>query len=156
MSAALQGWWRRRAARERFILLAGAGVVLVAMLYVLAVEPLLAAGRQAAAALPELRRQASEMRAMAAEAGQLAARARSPAPAVGVADLNAGLAGAGLVGRVTAQGEAGYAVQLEAAPMSGLVTWLEQAQRGQRLYVRHAQLRAVGQGKVSGRLLLGN
>jgi len=154
MMAALRTAWQGREPRERVFLAVGALVVLAALIYALAIAPLLAAGRKAERVLPQLRHQAAEMASLAATARQLKARpdqlATSPTPSV----LTQGAARFGLSPQIVASGDGGFDIQLNRAAVVSLADWLAAVQAEQRLFVREARLTAVGEGLVAGQLAL--
>ncbi|GEM_PF-1272001 len=90
-------YWNQRSARERRMLLAAAGVVLAALVWMLVVDPMLVERKRLAAQLPQLR---AEVRLMHAQANEIQ-RLRRDVPTTPAQ-------GASLMGRVgslaTAQG----------------------------------------------------
>jgi hypothetical protein len=69
--------WLARTEQERRFLAIGGAVVLLALLYLILVDPAVEGRAQLRRSLPQLRQQAAELQAMAQEAGKLAA---APAP----------------------------------------------------------------------------
>lgn len=154
MKAALGVAWQAREPRERAFLAAGVTVVAAALIYVFAIDPLWVAGRKAERALPQLRRESTEMASLADTAKRLKALAGQTVALPAAAVLSQCAARFGLSPQVTTRGEGGFDVQLNRASMAGLEDWLVQLQTEQHLFVREAQLSNVGEDLVSGRLAL--
>src|SRR5690606_42068341 len=76
------GWWRERQARERQMLLGGAAILLVALVWLLAFEPAWAGRQRLAEELPAQRAELARMASMIDEARALESVA-SAAPASG-------------------------------------------------------------------------
>ena len=153
--ASARAVWASRVPRERVMLLIG-GTVLVGLLtYWLVVEPLLAAGQQAARALPELRQQSLALHALAEQAKRLRGQAGGAPASASVASLAASAASAGFSPRITDQGEGGFAVLAEGVALNTMRTWLIEVQTGYRLHVRGARLQSAGDGRVNAQLVLG-
>lgn len=154
MMAALGTAWQGRTPRERAFLAAGLLVVIAALVYALAVAPLLAAGRKAERALPQLRHQAAEMASLADTAKRLKASAGQTVATPTASVLTQGAARFGLALQIAAGGEGDFEVQLSRAAMAALLDWLTAVQTEQRLFVREAVLSKADEGLVSGRLVL--
>lgn len=69
--------WLARTEQERRFLGVGGAVVLLALLYLILVDPAVEGRAQLRRTLPQLRQQAAELQAMAQEAGRLSLR-RAP------------------------------------------------------------------------------
>lgn len=147
--------WLARTEQERKFLTIGAGVVVGALLYLLFISPAVTGRAQLEKALPQLRQESAQLRAMAVEAGELS---RQP-PAQGVPmsreGLTASMTALGLTPQsVTMTGEFAK-VQLSAVPFSSLVSWLDGQRREGRISVQDANISAQGEGgKVDATLTL--
>jgi type II secretory pathway component PulM len=147
--------WLARTARERLYLGAAALFLLSVAFWLGLVEPLRTAGARAEKALPDLRRQAAEMRRLGDEAGRLKSAAGQPATLPGAAALAEMATRLRVPATVTSAGDGRFDVRLEPAPMAGLSEWLGAVRGSHRLFVREARLNAAGEGRVSGTLVLG-
>jgi general secretion pathway protein M len=136
------GYWSARTAQERKFLLVGGGVVALTLLYLVLLEPALTGREQLRRALPELRQQAAQLDALAAEARAVAAQ---PAPAVAPVTreaLAASMTAGGLnPASLSVSGE--YTkVQLNGVSFANLMAWLDAQRRDSRLMVQDAQFTA--------------
>lgn len=147
--------WLARTEQERKYLAAGAAVVVLALVYLLFVEPAVSGRAQLSKALPVLREEAAQLRALAVEAGELA---RQPAPQVTPMtreSLAASLAGRSLSAQsLTMTGD--YAkLQLDGVPFASVVMWLDALRREQRITVQDASFTAQSPpGQVNASLTL--
>ena len=138
----MSGYWIARSAQERKFLLVGGGVVALTLLYLVLLEPALTGREQLRRALPELRQQAAQLDALAAEARAVAAQ---PAPAVAPVTreaLAASMTASGLnPASLSVSGE--YTkVQLNGVSFANLMAWLDAQRRDSRLLVQDAQFTA--------------
>lgn len=135
-------YWIARTAQERKFLLVGGGVVALALLYLVLLEPALTGREQLRRSLPEMRQQAAQLDALAAEARAVAAQ---PAPAVVPVTreaLAASMTASGLnPASLSVSGE--YTkVQLNGVSFANLMAWLDAQRRDSRLLVQDAQFTA--------------
>ena len=135
-------YWIARTAQERKFLLVGGGVVALALLYLVLLEPALTGREQLRRSLPEMRQQAAQLDALAAEARAVAAQ---PAPAVVPLTreaLAASMTASGLnPASLSVSGE--YTkVQLNGVSFANLMAWLDAQRRDSRLLVQDAQFTA--------------
>jgi general secretion pathway protein M len=141
-------WWLGRTDQERKFLAVGGGIAVVALVYALLLAPAIEGRDSLRRALPELRQQASQLQALAAEAQTLAANPAPPAPPMTREALVASMAQRSLTaGSITMTGE--YAkVQFNGVSFANLVSWLDAQRRENRIQVQDAAftaLAAVGQ-----------
>ena len=141
-------YWLARTDQERKFLAAGAGVAVLALVYLLFIDPALTGRDQLRRALPELRQQAAQMQALAAEAQALNAQ---PAPSVAPMTreaLTSSLAARGLTATsLTLTGEY-VKVQFDGVSFANLFAWLDAQRRESRVLVQDAAFSAkdaVGQ-----------
>jgi len=135
--ARLRAWWLGLDRRERAMSAAAGSFVLLALLYLIAIEPAWKARERLGAELPRLREQAAEVNSLAQEAKQLTSRgvAVESAAAARVA-LEQSLARANLAGaRVTVLDERRLAVSAKAMPVTQWLAWAEEAARESRLRI---------------------
>ncbi|MGE0386315.1 MAG: type II secretion system protein GspM [Gammaproteobacteria bacterium] len=131
----MNAWLQGLAARERRLLIAGAGIAAVALAFVLIVEPL---QQRAARARAQYAAQAGELAWLRSAAAQIggAASAAGPAatdPQARLAAIDASLAGAGIRERLERIApEAGAAVRFgfAAVPFDALMRWLAEIHAG--------------------------
>ena len=137
MIARLRAWWLGLDRRERAMSAAAGSFVLLALLYLIAIEPAWKARERLGAELPRLREQAAEVVSLAQEAKQLTSRgvAVESAAAARIA-LEQSLARANLAGaRVTVLDERRLAVSAKAMPVTQWLAWAEEAARESRLRI---------------------
>jgi general secretion pathway protein M len=141
-------YWLARTDQERKFLAVGAGVAVLALIYLVLIEPALTGREQLRRALPELRQQAAQMQALAAEAQSLGAQ---PAPSVAPMTreaLASSLASRGLTAAsLTLTGEYAKA-QFDGVSFANLAAWLDAQRRENRVLVQDAVFtakEAVGQ-----------
>ena len=135
-------YWIARTAQERKFLLVGGGIVALTLLYLVLLEPALTGREQLRRSLPEMRQQAAQLDALAAEARAVAAQ---PAPAVVPLTreaLAASMTASGLnPASLSVSGE--YTkVQLNGVSFANLMAWLDAQRRDSRLLVQDAQFTA--------------
>jgi len=149
--APLRAWWRALSARDRRLLRVVIAVLLVAGLWLLAVQPALQTLRSAPAALDAAEAQLQAMQRLAAEAGEL--RATPPVnPEQAAAALQAATARLGEVGRLSLQGDRAV-LTLNGVSTGALRDWLAEARSGARARPVEASLMRGAQG-FSGTLVL--
>jgi general secretion pathway protein M len=136
-------YWMARNEQERRTLSIGAGVLLVALAYLVLIAPALDGRAALRRALPQLRQQAAQLRALADEARTLQG---TPVPQV------APMAREGLLASLTARGitpaslslTGDYAkLQLNNVSFANLMAWLDAARRENRIAVQDAAITAL-------------
>jgi general secretion pathway protein M len=137
MIARLRTWWLGLARRERTMTAAAASFVLLALLYLVAVEPAWKARERLGAELPRLRAQVAEVNSLAQEARGLTSRGVAvESAATGKTALEQSLARANLGGvRVAVLDERRVAVSAKAVPVTQWLAWTEEAARESRLRI---------------------
>jgi general secretion pathway protein M len=149
------GYWLARTDQERKYLSAGGAVVLLALLYSVLIDPALSGRAQLKRALPELRQQASQMQALAAEATALAAEPKTQVTPMTRETLAASLTARGLSPQsLTMTGE--YAkLQLTAVSFANLMAWLDAQRRENRVLLQDGTVTALKTpGQVDANLTL--
>lgn len=137
----MRAWWEGLSRRERAVTAAGAALVTLALLYLVAIEPAWKARARLDAELPRLRAQAAEVEALAQEAGRLkgaGAAAQSPTAAKTALEQAAARGKLGGV-HVTVMDERRVSVTAKGVPAAQWLSWVEQGARESRL--RIAQVR---------------
>ena len=137
MIARLRAWWLGLARRERVMTAAAGSFVLLALLYLIAIEPAWKARERLGAELPRLRAQAAEVNSLAQEARQLTSRgAAVESAATAKTALEQSLARANLGGaRVAMLDERRVAVSAKTVPVTQWLAWAEEAARESRLRI---------------------
>lgn len=139
----IKGWragaaafWGARTEQERRFLAVGGAVVGLGLVYGLLIDPALTGRAQLRRELPLLRQEAAELQALATQASQLSAQPAAPAAALTRDALNAMLASRGLTPQnLVATGEY-YKIEFKGVPFAGLVSWLDDARRENRIAVQ--------------------
>jgi len=137
MIAGLRAWWLGLARRERALTVVAGSFVLLALLYLIAIEPAWKARERLGAELPRLRAQAAEVHSLAQEAKGLTSRGVAVESAVTAKPaLEQSLARANLGGaRVAVLDERRVAVSAGAVPVTQWLAWAEEAARESRLRI---------------------
>lgn len=138
-------FWAARNTRERTMLSAAAGVVACALIYALLVAPALTGREQLGKHLPLLREQLAQLQALSQQAGMLSGKRVMPTAAITRESIETALARHGLKAQSIVLTGDSAKVQLAAAPFSGMLAWLDDAQISARLYVIDANIVALAQ-----------
>ena len=158
MIARVLSAWQALAPRERRLLHVASIVVLLALLWILAVEPAWRARGRLGTELPRARAQFVQLEAMAVEARQLAAMPGSNDSAQAQrAALESSVAAAGLGGRLSQSSLSGeiFDLRFKAVAFDAWLAWLEGTLRETRLRVADVEVQREPQaGLVSVRLVL--
>ena len=137
MIARLRTWWLGLGRRERAMTAAAASIVLLALLYLIAIEPAWKTRERLGAELPRLREQAAEVNSLAQEIRQLTSRGVAvESAATAKTALEQSLARANLGGvRVAVLDERRVAVSAGTVPVTQWLAWAEEAARESRLRI---------------------
>jgi len=140
--ARLRAWWLGLARRERAMTAAAGSLVLLALLYLIAIEPAWKARERLGAELPRLRAQAAEVNSLAQEAKGLTSRGVAvESAATAKTALEQSLARANLGGvRVAVLDERRVAVSAKAVPVTQWLAWAEEVARESRLRIAAVRL----------------
>jgi general secretion pathway protein M len=135
--AKLRTWWLGLARRERAMTAAAASFVLLALLYLIAIEPAWNARKRLEAELPRLRAQVAEVYSLAQEAKQLTSRGVAvESAATAKTALEQSLARANLGGvRVAVLDERRVVASAGTVPVTQWLAWAEEAARESRLRI---------------------
>lgn len=148
-------FWNERSEQERRILAIGGIVVGLALAYSVLVAPALEGRDKLRKALPQLRQDVAELKALGRTAAELAARPPVQAPPLSRDALNASLNAAGLKPQsLNLTGE--YAkLELKGVPFAALVTWLDAQRRDSALMVQESAITGLATpGMVDANLTL--
>jgi general secretion pathway protein M len=140
--------WLARTEQERRFLAIGGGVVLLAVLYLLLVDPAVEGRARLRRALPGLHQQAAELQAMAQEARTLAQAPSTPVAPLTREAVTASLGSRGLTAQSLSMTGEYIKVQLNNASFASLAAWLDEQRHANRVLVQDAvvtALPAVGQ-----------
>jgi general secretion pathway protein M len=135
--------WTRRDARERALLSAAAGVVVLGLIYLLLIGPALSGRETMNNELPHLRQQVALLQALSKQAAALSGKPATVAAVITRGNIENSLARNGLKPQsLLLTGD--YAkVQLAAVSFAGTLEWLDDMQRTALLYVVDADIVAL-------------
>lgn len=138
--------WATLGARERRLVLTGAVIVTLALLWLLLWLPLNHELRKLRTAVPEAQAQLAVMRAQAAALQPLRGRtATPPAPGTLVSLIDQSATGRGLrkqLSRLEADGANSVQIGTEAMPFNNLIAWLAELREGHGLVIDNLTLDA--------------
>lgn len=153
--AGAAAFWQERSEQERRMLTVGGAVLGLALFYSLLVAPALDGSAQLRKALPQLRQDVAELKAMGRTAAELAAKPPLQAPPMSRDALTASLNAAGLKPQaLNLTGE--YAkLELKGVPFAALVTWLDAQRRDGNVGVQESVITGLSTpGMVDANLTL--
>jgi general secretion pathway protein M len=134
--------WLARTEQERTFLTIGGAVAAALLVYALAIAPAVSGRAALEKALPQLRQDAAQMRAMAAEAGELARQPAQQVQPITRDSVAASLAAVSITPvSLTVSGETAR-MQLTGVSFANLVGWLDAQRREARLGVQEAAITA--------------
>ncbi|MEO6921691.1 MAG: type II secretion system protein GspM [Collimonas sp.] len=138
-------YWAQRNQRERRLLSAAGVLILLAVIYLLLLDPALSGRSRLQKDLPALRQQAAELQSLTTKAvslsGQMAERPASP---LNKEAVESALKSKGLSAQsVTPNGDMAK-VQLSSVAFAGLLDWLDDVQKNSQWQVVDANVTALG------------
>lgn len=139
--SAASRFWSERTPRERWILGAGGSLLLLALCWLLLIEPALQGREQWKKALPALRADYAQMQSLAQQASAAPAPAAA-APPPDRAVIERSLAEHGIKAQNLTVNENGVRLTLSDVSFSALTEWMQQAQRDAQLVVAEAGVTA--------------
>jgi general secretion pathway protein M len=139
---AASSFWNEREPRERNMLLAAAAIILLALIYLLFINPALTGRAQLEKSLPQLRQQAAELQMLSRQPGVAGGAAAGPAEPLTKESLDASLARRGLKPQSTLVSGEIAKVQLQAASFAGIMGWLQDMQTTARMSVTESRIEA--------------
>lgn len=148
-------FWNDRTAQERRLLSFGGLFLLLALVYIILLEPAIEGRTQLRKNLPVMRQQVAELQAMTGDASALTQAAAQPAGPVTQASVESSLGRQGMKAQsVNVTGEF-VRLQLSGVPFAALAAWLDEARRAMRLSVTEATVNGLPQaGSVDANLTL--
>jgi len=147
--------WRARTEQERRFLAVGAGVLLLAFLYLILVDPAVQGRASLRRALPQLRQQAAELQAMAQDANTLAHATSTPVAPLTREAVNASLGSRGLTPQSLSMTGEYVKLQLNNVSYANLAAWLDEQRHANRVLVQDAVVTALpAAGQVDASLTL--
>ena len=135
--------WLARTEQERRFLGVGGAVVLLALLYLILVDPAVEGRAQLRRTLPQLRQQAAELQAMAQEAGRLSAAPSTQVTPLTRETVSTSLSGRGLTPQSLSMTGEYIKLQLNNVSFANLTTWLDEQRRANRVLVQDAVVTAL-------------
>lgn len=135
--------WLARTEQERRFLAVGGAVVLLALLYLILVDPAVEGRAMLRRQLPQLRQQAAELQAMAQEANMLARAPATQIPLITREAVDSSLNGRGLKPQSLSMTGEYIKLQLNNVPFAGLASWLDEQRRANRVLVQDATVTAL-------------
>jgi general secretion pathway protein M len=129
----LSAFWLERNARERSILAFGGAFLVLALVYLLFINPALSGRAQLEKSLPQLRQQAAELQALAKQATELNAAGAAPAAPVTRETIEADLARRSIKPKsVLVSGEL-IKLELQGVSFAAIASWLDEMQKASRV-----------------------
>lgn len=155
-NSSIKGFWQARSARERIILVLGAGVLFLGLAYALILDPMMKARVKLEKRLPQLRAEVHLMRAQVSEIERLRATAKAGGQGallgrVGVAASEAGIRDT--LQQVSSIAEDRVRVVGGPLPMSAWLTWLRDLE-GQGIRVAYCRMTPAKSGGHTVEVLL--
>ncbi|MCL4791238.1 MAG: type II secretion system protein M [Gammaproteobacteria bacterium] len=157
--AVVQQWFDKLAPRERWMVMAGALLALVALIFAVGIRPVYRARAAAAEQLVEQRRLLADIEQVARRFGPQSAAAGTPVSSESVVVLidrstrERGLSS--YLKRNQPEGNDGVRLRMENAPFDELLLWLSDVQSGQGLAAVSASFDPSGEpGRVNANLVL--
>lgn len=135
--------WLARTDQERRFLAVGGAVVLLALLYLVLIDPAVEGRAQLRRQLPQLRQQAAELQSMAQEANTLARAPATQVAPITREGVTSSLSGRGLTPQSLSMTGEFIKLQLNNVSFAGLATWLDEQRRANRVLVQDATVTAL-------------
>jgi general secretion pathway protein M len=135
--------WLARTDQERRFLAVGGAIVLLALLYLILIDPAVEGRAQLRRQLPQLRQQAAELQAMAQEASTLARAPATQVAPITRETVSTSLSGRGLTPQSLSMTGEFIKLQLNNVSFAGLATWLDEQRRANRILVQDAAVTAL-------------
>jgi general secretion pathway protein M len=125
----LQEFWSGRNARERNMLSVAAAAILLALIYLLLIDPALEGREQLRKTLPNLRQQVAQMQALSKEAGELADADAPVVEPVSRTSVEAALSRNGLKSQNLSVNNGVIVAQFSGVSFAQLIRWLQDMQK---------------------------
>ena len=150
----MKRWWTTLSLRERAAVLAAAGLVFMALLILVAIEPAWRARARLTAELPRLQAEAAEVRALALEAKRLKGRALSVESPEQTRAAVARLLAEKRLEPTLREAEGRLVYSVKRADAAAWVGWLNEVSSALPLRVTSAQITRAGPGVVDAEVAL--
>jgi general secretion pathway protein M len=134
--------WLARTEQERRVLVIGGAIAAALLVYALCIAPAVSGRAQLEKTLPQLRQDAAQMRAMAAEAADLARQPAQQVQPITRDSVAASLAAVSITPVSLAVTGETARIQLAGVSFPNLVGWLDAQRRDARLAVQEATITA--------------
>lgn len=150
----MKRWWTTLSLRERAAVLAAAGLVFMALLILVAIEPAWRTRARLTAELPRLQAEAAEVRALALEAKRLKGRALTVESPEQTRAAVARLLAEKRLEPTLREAEGRLVYSLKRADAAAWVGWLNEVSSALPLRVTSAQVTRAGPGVVDAEVAL--
>ena len=150
----MKRWWTTLSLRERAAVLAAAGLVFMALLILVAIEPAWRTRARLTAELPRLQAEAAEVRALALEAKRLKGRALSVESPEQTRAAVARLLAENRLEPTLREAEGRLVYSVKRADAAAWVGWLNEVASALPLRVTSAQVTRAGPGVVDAEVAL--
>lgn len=150
----MKRWWTTLSLRERAAVLAAAGLVFMALLLLVAIEPAWRTRARLTAELPRLQAEAAEVRALALEAKRLKGRALSVESPEQTRAAVARLLAEKRLEPTLREAEGRLVYSVKRADAAAWVGWLNEVSSALPLRVTSAQVTRAGPGVVDAEVAL--
>ncbi|MEB0138343.1 MULTISPECIES: type II secretion system protein GspM [unclassified Undibacterium] len=148
-------FWQQRNGRERSLLMLAAGVIALALLYLVLLDPALAGRAKLQLQIPQLRQHVAEMSALSAQHTKLAAGLSQILDPVSREVLEKSLAARGIQTQNLSVSDDMVRLQITTVEYAQLMAWLVEMQKTAKLTVEEARLNALPEsGQVNVNLTL--
>jgi len=153
--ARAMAYWLARSEQERRTLSIGAGILLLALAYLILIAPAVEGRASLRAQLPQLRQQAAQLRALADEARSLAAQPAPQVPPMTRDSLQQSLTARGITPASLAMTGQYAKLQLNNVSFANLMAWLDAQRRENRITINDAAVTSLATaGQVDASLTL--
>jgi len=148
-------FWNERDARERKLLSAAAFVIVLALVYMIFLDPAITSTGKLQSQIPELRQQVAEISALSGQQIKLAASLTQIVEPVTKEIVEASLTARGIKTQSLSVTDDIVRIQIQTVAYSNIMDWLLESQRASRLTVEEARILALPEsGQVSVTLML--
>ena len=138
-------FWNERNKREQNMLAVGIVAVVLALIYIVLLDPAMSGRKDLAKKLPALRQQSAEVQSLARDVQAMGQKSAAPPPALTREGVESSLTSKGLKPQNLAVTGELVKAQLNGASFSAITDWLTDAQRTMRLTVLDANIEAQQQ-----------
>lgn len=151
----IRNFWQQRDARERRLLSIAAAAIVLALIYLLLLNPALSGRARLQEKIPQLRQQVAEMALLSTQQAQLAASLSDQVAPVSREQIDASLSSRGVKTQALAVSDDIVRLHIQSVNYGSLMEWLVEMQKAARLTVEEARVTALPEaGQVSVSLTL--